>query len=430
MEPKNFLFVSLGGLIGDIAWQVQKEGHAVKFFIEAEDERDIADGFVPKTNDWRADVEWADVIVFDDTLGQGARAEELRKQGKRVVGGTAYTDRLEDDRSFGQEELRKAGVNILPYREFDDFDQAMEYVRQNPDEYVIKPSGEAQNVKRRLFVGEEEDGGDVIRVLDAYKRAFSAEIKVFQLQRRVVGVEVAVGGFFNGKQFVTPINVNFEHKKLFPGNIGPSTGEMGTAMFWSGGNRIFSQTLARMQARLAEEGYVGYIDLNCIVNGNGIYPLEFTSRFGYPTIQIQQEAMLTPVGQFLFELASGTATKLRVKSGFQVGVRIVVSPFPFDDVGTFNAVSKDAVIVFKKPTPEEVHIEDVKQVNGQWLVAGTSGVVLVVVGLGPTMRQAQQQAYNRIKNILIPDMYYRMDVGDRWAEDHDKLLSWGYLRDT
>jgi len=430
MEPKNFLFVSLGGLIGDIAWQVQKEGHAVKFFIEAEDERDIADGFVPKTNDWRADVEWADVIVFDDTLGQGARAEELRKQGKRVVGGTAYTDRLEDDRSFGQEELRKAGVNILPYREFDDFDQAIEYVRQNPDEYVIKPSGEAQNVKRRLFVGEEEDGGDVIRVLDAYKRAFSAEIKVFQLQRRVVGVEVAVGGFFNGKQFVTPINVNFEHKKLFPGNIGPSTGEMGTAMFWSGGNRIFSQTLARMQARLAEEGYVGYIDLNCIVNGNGIYPLEFTSRFGYPTIQIQQEAMLTPVGQFLFELASGTTTKLRVKSGFQVGVRIVVSPFPFDDVGTFNAVSKDAVIVFKKPTPEEVHIEDVKQVNGQWLVAGTSGVVLVVVGLGPTMRQAQQQAYNRIKNILIPDMYYRMDVGDRWAEDHDKLLSWGYLRDT
>ena len=430
MEPKNFLFVSIGGLIGDIAWQVQKEGHAVKFFIEAENERDIADGFVPKTLDWRADVDWADVIVFDDTLGQGAKAEELRKQGKLVVGGTAYSDRLEDDRSFGQEELRKAGVNILRYQEFDDFDKAIEFVRQNPDEYVIKPSGEAQNVKRRLFVGEEEDGGDVIRVLEAYKRAFSAEIKVFQLQRRVVGVEVAVGAFFNGKQFVTPINVNFEHKKLFPGNIGPSTGEMGTAMFWSGPNRIFTSTLARMERRLAEENYVGYIDLNCIVNGNGIYPLEFTSRFGYPTIQIQEEAMNTPISQFLYELAAGTATKLRVKSGFQVGVRIVVSPFPFDDVGTFQAVSKDAVIVFKKSTPEEVHIEDVKQVNGQWLVAGTSGVVLVVVGLGPTMRQAQQQAYNRIKNILIPDMYYRMDVGDRWAEDHDKLLSWGYLRET
>src|SRR5262249_10908961 len=57
------------------------------------------------------------------------------------------------------------------------------HVTQNPARYVIKPSGEAQNVKRRLFVGEEDDGQDVIRMLEAYKKAFSDEIKVFQLQR-------------------------------------------------------------------------------------------------------------------------------------------------------------------------------------------------------------------------------------------------------
>ncbi len=56
----------------------------------------------------------------------------------------------------------------------------------------------------------------------------------------MTGVEVAVGAFFNGKEFVYPLNVNFEHKKLFPGNIGPSTGEMGTAMFWSGPNKLFN----------------------------------------------------------------------------------------------------------------------------------------------------------------------------------------------
>ena len=428
MEKKKFLFNSLSGLIGDIAWQVSKEGHEVRYYIKEERERDIADGFVAKSDNLEKDTEWADIVIFDDTLGQGEKAQQVRAMGKKVIGGTPYTDRLEDDRSFGQEELKKAGVNIIPYKEFDSFDEAVEHVTQNPARYVIKPSGEAQNVKRRLFVGEEDDGGDVIRMLEAYKKAFSDEIKVFQLQRRVTGVEVAVGAFFNGKQFVHPINVNFEHKKLFPGNLGPPTGEMGTSMFWSLPNQLFNQTLQKMEPRLAEEGYVGYIDVNCIVNGNGIYPLEFTSRFGYPTISIQQAGMNTPIGQFFWDLGSGVDPKLRVKSGFQIGVRIVVPPFPFDDNETFESFSRNAAIIFKKPPNDEYHIEDVKQLNGQWVVAGTSGVILIVVGLGQTMKQAQAQVYSRIKNVLIPNMYYRTDIGDRWDEDSDRLHNWGILR--
>ena len=428
MDKKNFLFVSLTGLISDIAWQVSKEGHEVRYFIGDKKERDIADGFVAKSKDWEKDKEWADIIVFDDTLGQGEKAQALRKEGKPVIGGTAYGDKLEDDRSFGQEELKKAGVNIIPYAEFESFDDAVEHVTQNPGRYVIKPSGEAQNVKRRLFVGEEEDGQDVIRMLEAYKRAFSDEIKVFQLQRRMIGVEVAVGAFFNGKNFISPININFEHKKLFPGDIGPPTGEMGTSMFWSGPNHLFNQTLLKMEPKLAEEGYVGYIDLNCIVNHLGIYPLEFTSRFGYPTIMIQQAGMITPIGQFFWDPASGVDPKLKVRSGFQIGVRIVMPPFPFDDDETFDSFSKNAVIVFKKPPNDEYHIEDVKIVGGEWLVAGTSGVILTVTGTGQTMKQAQAQAYSRIKNVMIPNMYYRTDIGDRWVEDSDRLHTWGYLR--
>jgi phosphoribosylamine--glycine ligase len=428
MDKKNFLFVSLTGLISDIAWQVSKEGHEVRYFIADKKERDIADGFVAKSKDWEKDKDWADIIVFDDTLGQGEKAQALRTEGKPVIGGTAYSDKLEDDRSFGQEELKKAGVNIIPYGEFESFDDAIDHVTQNPGRYVIKPSGEAQNVKRRLFVGEEEDGQDVIRMLEAYKRAFSDEIKVFQLQRRMIGVEVAVGAFFNGKNFIYPININFEHKKLFPGDIGPPTGEMGTSMFWSGPNHLFNQTLLKMEPQLAQEGYVGYIDLNCIVNNNGIYPLEFTSRFGYPTISIQQAGMITPIGQFFWDLASGTDPKLKTRSGFQIGVRIVVPPFPFDDDETFDSFSKNSAIIFKKPPADEMHIEDVKQINGQWLIAGTSGVILIVIGTGQTMKQAKTQVYSRIKNVLIPNMYYRTDIGDRWEEDSDKLHNWGYLR--
>ena len=429
MDRKKFLFVSLDGLIADIAWQVVKEGHEVQLYTDSPSEKEIGNGFVPKTDDWEREVEWADVIVFDDVLGQGAKAQKLRDAGKPVVGGTPYTDRLEDDRAFGQQELKSAGVSIIPQENFTSFDDAIAFVQTNPNRYVIKPSGEAQNLKQLLFVGEDEHGADVIQVLEDYKRAWASRIKEFQLQRRIVGVEVAIGAFFNGKEFVLPINVNFEHKKLFPGDIGPSTGEMGTAMFWSEPNRLFTATLKKMEPRLKEEGYVGYIDVNCIVNSNGIYPLEFTARFGYPTISIQQEGMLTPIGELLHRLAEGSITRFKARSGFQVGVRIVVPPFPFRDPETFETSSKDAVIIFKKPVRDGVHIEDVKTIDNEWLVTGTSGVVLIVVGLGSTMKQAQRQVYNRIENIMIPNMFYRKDIGDRWFEDFDRLHTWGYLRD-
>lgn len=428
-DKTKFLFVSYDALITDIAWQAVKEGHDVRYWIREKKARSVGEGFVPMSKDWKADAEWADVVVFDDVLGMGEDADRLRRTGKAVVGGTPYTDRLEDDRGFGQTELKSFGINIIPFEEFTSFDDAIAFVTANPARYVIKPSGEAQNIKRLLFVGEDEDGTDVIHVLESYKKVYADHVRTFQLQRRRTGVEIAVGAFFNGHEFLSPINVNFEHKKLFPGNIGPSTGEMGTAMYWSQPNRIFNQTLAKMEKKLREERYVGYIDLNCIVNAQGIYPLEFTARFGYPTISIQQEGLNAPMGKILAALARGESIDLRPKLGFQVGVRIVVPPFPYDDPKTFEANSEDRIIIFKKPDFTGVHIEDVRLVNGEWVVTGTSGVVLIVVGTGPTMRQAQTQAYNRIKNIMIPNMYYRTDIGDRWHEDHDRLHSWGYLRE-
>jgi phosphoribosylamine--glycine ligase len=435
MDSKRFLFVSAdAALIADIAWQVAREGHDVRYYIEAESDREIADGFVSKTDDWRSEVEWADTIVFDDIwvgseVGTGALAEELRAEGHHVVGGTPNTDRLEDDRGYAMQVFDDHGIETLPHREFSDFGAAIEYVESNPAPYVIKPLGEVQNVKRLLYVGREDDGSDVIDVLRAYEKAWGHRMAGFQLQRRVEGCEVAVCGFFNGNEFVEPINLNFEHKKLFPGNIGPSTGEMGTSMFWTGRNRLFRRTLGRLEGWLAEEGYVGSIDVNCIVNDTGIYPLEFTPRFGYPTIVLQEESFETPTGEFFHFLARGEDPGLEVHGGYQIAVRVCVPPFPFDDEATFAENSRNAAVVFEEGRDRAgVHIEDTKNVDGQWRVAGESGIVLVVTGTGETMADARQQAYDRVDRLIVPNMYYRDDIGERWIDgDGDRLQAWGYL---
>ena len=434
MDAKHFLFVSAdAALVGDLAWQVSKEGHDVRYYIEADSDTEIADGFVPKTDDWRGDLEWADVIVFDDIwvgdeIGTGELAQELRAAGHAVVGGTPNTDRLEDDRGYAMEVLEDHGIETLEHREFSNFQAAIDHVREHPAPYVIKPLGEVQNVKRLLYVGREDDGSDVIDVLRAYKKAWGHRMKGFQLQRRVEGVEIAICGFFDGNGFVDQVNFNFEHKKLFPGNIGPSTGEMGTSMFWAGRNDLFERTLGKLEQWLAEEGYVGSIDLNCIVNENGIYPLEFTPRFGYPTIALQEESFESSTGQFFYDLAHGNDPDLSVHRGYQVGVRVVLPPFPFDDEQTYDENSRNAAVVFETDERAGIHIEDAKLVDGQWRVAGEAGMPLVVTGTGETMGAAREQAYGRLDDIIMPNMYYRDDIGERWIDgDGDRLQAWGYL---
>src|SRR5204862_1182967 len=93
---------------------------------------------------------------------------------------------------------------------------------------------------------------------------------------------------------------------------------------------------------------------------------------------------------------------------------------------TFDKFSDDAVIIFKKQT-NGIHHGDIRVVEGDWHVAGSTGYALVVTGSGQTMPEAQREAYARIKNIILPNMFYRTDIGDRWTTDGDLLQSWGLL---
>lgn len=316
-------------------------------YISSKIDKETWNGFVKKSKNWEEDIDWADIIVFE-SIWHWTKIEELRKKWKLVIWWTRYTDKLEDDRSFWQCELKKHGIKILWYTEYDNFDDAITYIEENPWKYVLKPSWEIQDLKQLLFIWNEEHWGDVIRILKAYKKTWGNDIKLFQLQQKVSWVEVAVWAFFNWKEFLKPININFEHKKLFPWELGVWTWEMWTTMFWADENVIFNKTLKKLENTLAEDWYIWYIDLNCIVNWSWIYPLEFTCRFWYPTISIQQSSISWDLSEFLLNMVTWKNSKIKTKSWFHMWVLVVVPPFPFYDRKTFNSFSKDSVIVYKE----------------------------------------------------------------------------------
>ena len=145
MDSKHFLFISADvALITDLAWQIHSEGHDVKYDIDTKSDQEIGDGFVPKTDDWRGEVEWADVIIFDDIwvgpdIGTGQLAQELREQGKAVVSGTPNTDHLEEDRGYAMEILEDNGVNTIEHRIFHDF-RGFNTSKRTPRRTLSSPS--------------------------------------------------------------------------------------------------------------------------------------------------------------------------------------------------------------------------------------------------------------------------------------------------
>ena len=76
----KFLFVTNEALSADLAWQLKKEGHDVRFYCHDQPEKDVGNGFFEKVEDWEPSKEWADTIIFDD-IGFGAKADQLRKEG-------------------------------------------------------------------------------------------------------------------------------------------------------------------------------------------------------------------------------------------------------------------------------------------------------------------------------------------------------------
>lgn len=430
MTKRNFLFLSLDGLITDIAWRIDQLGNNAKYTItEDEFSQDVGDGLVPKTDNWRDELDWADIVVMDDAFGLGRTAERLREDGIPVVGGTALTDRLEEDRGFGHNTMEDFGLSVIDSVIIDDIDTGIEYIRDNPAPYVVKPCGDIQNYNEYLYVGQRENGADAIGMLKRYRDNPKIRTGEFQLQRRKEGIEISVCGFFDGDEFLEPINYTFEHKRLFPGDLGPMTGEMGTAMFWAPPNQLFSQTIAPFESLLRAEGYRGAFDINCIVNGDGVFPLEITPRFGYPQIMIQEAAIETPIDEFLYGLATGDPPELSVHDGYQIGFRVCVPPFPADDVDWFEEHSRDLAIRFRDDgVPDGVHLEDAKYTDGEYRVAGETGEALVVTGRGESMEAARRQAHTRAADIVLPNKFYRTDIGEKWPEQAEQLIRWGYLQ--
>jgi phosphoribosylamine--glycine ligase len=431
----RFLGVGKGNDCGDIYLRLQERGHDVRVFVEDPEARDIMDGMLIFTMDWRAELDWIrsggeDGIIIFEGVGWGETQDSLRREGFHVVGGSAFGDRLEQDRQFGQDWMHRLGMRTAATHEFSDFDGAIQFVERERQRFVLKFSGQGF-ASTRNYVGVMEGGEDVVAVLRLQKSRWAySEPPHFILMEHLSGVEVGVGAFFNGERFLDPPNLDWEHKRFFPGDLGELTGEMGTLATYRGARKLFDATLARIAPALGESGYCGYINLNMIVNDAGVWPLEFTCRFGYPGYSILDSLHAESWDSIFSKLCRRDSVEITTRDGYSICVVLTVPTFPYYD--GYERLSKGAPILFRQGLSNEerqhLHYAEVRLEAGQLVTDGSIGYVMVATGLGSEVEDARTAAYRLVDHIVIPNMRYRLDIGEKFlSRDRMEMRRLGWL---
>ena len=428
----RIFFVSRDFSGASLARRLLLEGNDVRAHVADPGSRTIMGGLIPQMEGLDAGVAWAgrDGLIIVDDIGFGAWQDGLREQGYAVVGGSAVGDELEHNRSKAMRVLENLGIDILETRRFEGYHAAAEHVANNPRRWVVKFDGHAP--KGSTFVGRCADGSDTLDYLKSCMADSTADDCLncsVVLQEAVCHPcqEIALGRYFNGRNWCGPIGFNIEHKRLFNGNLGPNTPEMGSLVWYVDDHPLFRQLLEPLTEKLRQARHIGEVDVNCLINGRAIHPLEFTTRFCYPTIHAQMALHESPWGEFLHALARGGSYDLKWRQGFAIALLVATPPFPFALPPDARGSSfKDMAIRFAHPlSPEEemrVHYESVsfrpdREGRPSPVNCDDSGYMLHVTGHGRTVTEAREQVYELAKAVAVPSIYYRTDIGETYEEN-------------
>lgn len=428
---------------GDLALRIGLEGNKVKYYVhDAKTEEHNLEGLIEKSNNWRKEVGTSDFVILDSSgmsdvtnfiLKSGRPAFGMARKdgkiGKQIIKAHEFHTTIEKDRNLAKELMKSLKIGEKTESlEFKDIPSALEHLKSHRVAHAIKPEMTGID-SQHTYVGEKENGMDSIGWLETLPdRPEIGKIKRIEIEEKIQGVEVACSIWFNGKDFIGPPNINFEHKKIAAGGLGFNTGEMGTLMFYDchgdRNDKLFMETIYKMGDILADFDYRGQLDINCIVNKDGIFPLEFTPRLGYPSIYIEQELHESPWGDFMGAIASGSKFDLKVSDKWAIGALLVGEGFPFWKEG-HKRVDGLPIFGLTEENIKHFHMYNTIFKDNRFLASGC--LPLIATSTGESIKKSQEYLYDKIiPQVFFPGMYYRNDIGNRTESDIVKLKEFGY----
>ncbi len=359
------------------------------------------------------------VVVGPEAPLVAGLVDRLAALGVPAFGPVAAGARMEGSKRFAKEVMNAAHVPTGRAEVFTDPTAAKAALPAYGLPVVIKADGLAAG--KGVVVAETREQAEQAiddMLVDAKFGAAGAEVLIEEF---LDGEECSILAMTDGENVVL-LPSSQDHKRIFDGDKGPNTGGMGA---YSPAPVVTQDMLGEIREtiivpvvkELARRGitYRGILYAGLMItpptgkvalSGSRINVVEFNARFGDP----ETEAVLPRLGgdfaTALLHAATGCLAESDIVVKPEVAATVIVA-----SGGYPGSYEKGKVISGLENNPALVFHCGTKVAEGKVVTSG--GRVLSVTGMGSTLREAVDKAYEGVKKISFDKMFYRKDIAHR-----------------
>lgn len=334
--------------------------------------------------------------------------DAFREAGLRIFGPTKAAARIESSKEYAKDLMTRHNVPTASYRTFDNFEEALAYVKAGPIPIVIKYDGLAagKGVVVALTLKEAEDALRDMLLDEAFGKGRVV------IEEFLDGPEFSFMCIVNGNRLY-PLAIARDHKRAYDHDAGPNTGGMGAyspvPFVTDEIRRKALETILQpvADAMVAEgEPFTGVLYGGLILHKGTPKVIEFNARFGDPETEVVLPRLASDFYELIDAAVDGRDFQPEWKPESVLGVVMAAKGYPghYEKGYTVNGLNDVSGPVYHMGTALR---------DGKILTVG--GRVLMVLGKGQDLAEARTEAYNSVRKIDCHGLFNRNDIGAREA---------------
>ena len=325
------------------------------------------------------------------------------ENGLKIFGPKKNAAIIEGSKEFAKDLMKKYNIPTSDYATFSNFNEAKAYVLKKGAPIVIKYDGLAAG--KGVVVAKTID--EAIKALEdmLLDKTFGDASVV--IEDFLEGPEFSLMAFVNGNK-VFPMVIAQDHKRAYDNDLGPNTGGMGAyspvpIISDSDVKYAVKEIMQKAADAMVSENrsFLGVLYGGLMKTKDGIKVIEFNARFGDPETEVVLPRLESDFVDVIMDVIDGKDVDLKWDKNPRLGVVMASKGYPGSYEKGYEIKGLDKCdLVFHMGTKKE---------NDKYYTDG--GRVLLVVGKGKTLKDAQKDAYNNVSKIDCENLFYRKDIG-------------------